>query len=206
MPSDESLDLSSLGTCPLPQSRYEHILLGHGSGGQLTADLVQRLFLPGFGNEVLSALEDQATVSLGAGNLDKFVVGKNLDGTVLVDRNLSLMVVGGVANNLPSRDNGVQPVGTAPVEGSRMARISFPEAASQYRTPSQPCEMSVFPSGRNRTLLSPWPWRSRSTESPCMANRPCRRISPRCVMPIRRRQRAAGWCKALSVRSTVSIR
>jgi hydrogenase expression/formation protein HypE len=51
-------------TCPVPQSRYDHILLGHGSGGQLTADLIQRLFVPGFGNDVLAALEDQAIVSL----------------------------------------------------------------------------------------------------------------------------------------------
>src|SRR4051794_25638449 len=54
-----------LGTCPLPRSRYDHILLGHGSGGQLTADLIQRLFVPGFDNAVLGALEDQATVTLG---------------------------------------------------------------------------------------------------------------------------------------------
>src|SRR5919201_553272 len=33
------------GTCPVPRSRYDEILLGHGSGGQLTADLIQRLFL-----------------------------------------------------------------------------------------------------------------------------------------------------------------
>ena len=52
------------GTCPLPQSQYDRILLGHGSGGRLTADLIQRIFVPGFGNEVLAALEDQATVSL----------------------------------------------------------------------------------------------------------------------------------------------
>jgi hydrogenase expression/formation protein HypE len=50
--------------CPLPNSRYEHVLLGHGSGGRLTADLIQRLFLPAFDNPVLSALEDQATLSL----------------------------------------------------------------------------------------------------------------------------------------------
>jgi hydrogenase expression/formation protein HypE len=56
-----------LGTCPVPQSRYEHVLLGHGSGGQLTADLIHRLFLPAFGNDILSALEDQATVSLSGG-------------------------------------------------------------------------------------------------------------------------------------------
>jgi hydrogenase expression/formation protein HypE len=55
------------GTCPVPQAQYDRILLGHGSGGQLSADLVRRLFVPGFGNEVLAALEDQATVNLGGG-------------------------------------------------------------------------------------------------------------------------------------------
>jgi hydrogenase expression/formation protein HypE len=52
----------TFGTCPVPQSRYDRILLGHGSGGQLTADLIGRLFVPAFDNEVLSALEDQATL------------------------------------------------------------------------------------------------------------------------------------------------
>jgi hydrogenase expression/formation protein HypE len=52
------------GACPVPQSRYDQILLGHGSGGQLTADLIRRVFLPAFDNDVLSALEDQATLSL----------------------------------------------------------------------------------------------------------------------------------------------
>jgi len=50
--------------CPLPQSQYDRILLGHGSGGRLTAELIQRLFVPGFGNDILAALEDQATVRL----------------------------------------------------------------------------------------------------------------------------------------------
>ena len=36
---DELRD-SPFGACPVPQSRYEHILLGHGSGGQLTNDLI----------------------------------------------------------------------------------------------------------------------------------------------------------------------
>src|SRR5262245_33736433 len=53
-----------LGTCPLPRSQYDRILLGHGSGGLLTADLIGRLFVPAFGNDVLAALEDQATVRL----------------------------------------------------------------------------------------------------------------------------------------------
>src|SRR5215471_18038938 len=62
--TDEMVNGVPFGTCPLPQSRYEHVLLGHGSGGRLTADLIQRLFVPAFSNEVLAALEDQATVSL----------------------------------------------------------------------------------------------------------------------------------------------
>ncbi len=59
---------SPFDACPLPKSRYDQILLGHGSGGQLTADLIQRLFVPGFAGEVLRALEDQATLALGADN------------------------------------------------------------------------------------------------------------------------------------------
>src|SRR4051794_2859693 len=69
------------GACPVPQSRYDHVLLGHGSGGQLSADLVRRLFLPVFDNAVLAALEDQATLPLDAGpgarlafTTDSFVV------------------------------------------------------------------------------------------------------------------------------------
>lgn len=64
-PSNGSSNVGLPGTCPLPRSRYDHILLGHGSGGQLTADLIRRIFVPGFDNDVLGALEDQATVSLG---------------------------------------------------------------------------------------------------------------------------------------------
>jgi hydrogenase expression/formation protein HypE len=48
----------------MPLTNYEHVLLGHGSGGRLSADLIQRLFLPAFANEVLAALEDQATLSV----------------------------------------------------------------------------------------------------------------------------------------------
>jgi hydrogenase expression/formation protein HypE len=83
--ADDSVATDPFGTCPVPQSRYEHILLGHGSGGQLTADLIHRLFLPAFDNDVLAALEDQAVLGLdgnsnGAGyprlafTTDSFVV------------------------------------------------------------------------------------------------------------------------------------
>ena len=66
------------GACPVPKSQYDRILLGHGSGGRLTAELLQRVFVPGFGNEVLARLEDQATIDLGGTRLafttDSYVI------------------------------------------------------------------------------------------------------------------------------------
>src|SRR6516164_2563399 len=64
MDGEELHDGAVFGACPLPRSRFDHILLGHGSGGQLTAELIRGLFVPAFGNSILAALEDQATVSL----------------------------------------------------------------------------------------------------------------------------------------------
>jgi hydrogenase expression/formation protein HypE len=62
--SIEILNPAMFGTCPVPQAKYDRVLLGHGSGGQLSNDLIRRVFVPGFDNAVLSALEDQATLRL----------------------------------------------------------------------------------------------------------------------------------------------
>ncbi len=53
-----------LGSCPLPFAQHDRVLLGHGSGGRLSADLIHRLFLPILDNDILSRLEDQASCSL----------------------------------------------------------------------------------------------------------------------------------------------
>ncbi len=50
--------------CPLPRTDHDCVLLGHGSGGRMSADLLQRIFLPAFDNAILGGLEDQATVFL----------------------------------------------------------------------------------------------------------------------------------------------
>jgi hydrogenase expression/formation protein HypE len=54
------------------------ILLGHGSGGTLSADLIRDIFLPAFHNPVLDRLDDQAIVSVNGARLafttDSFVV------------------------------------------------------------------------------------------------------------------------------------
>lgn len=50
--------------CPTPHARYERVMLAHGGGGKLSADLLQQVFLPAFSNDVLAALEDQASLDL----------------------------------------------------------------------------------------------------------------------------------------------
>src|SRR5262245_48798414 len=54
----------SFGACPVPVAQHDRILMGHGGGGRLTADLIRRIFLPAFSNDTLAALEDQATLTL----------------------------------------------------------------------------------------------------------------------------------------------
>jgi hydrogenase expression/formation protein HypE len=65
-------------SCPLPISHHEQIILGHGSGGKLTEQLIQRLFLPAFSNPLLDKLDDQAVLQINGSRLafttDSFVV------------------------------------------------------------------------------------------------------------------------------------
>jgi len=65
-------------SCPVPLPAGDRILLGHGSGGKLSAELLQDLFLPALRNPILERLEDQAIVSVGGIRLayttDSFVV------------------------------------------------------------------------------------------------------------------------------------
>lgn len=58
-------DFESLA-CPAPLPPGDRVSLGHGSGGRLSADLIAQVFVAGYGNETLAALEDQATVEVAA--------------------------------------------------------------------------------------------------------------------------------------------
>jgi hydrogenase expression/formation protein HypE len=50
--------------CPLPLRDYPQIVMGHGGGGKLSADLVEHLFVPAFRNDTLASLADGAALSL----------------------------------------------------------------------------------------------------------------------------------------------
>ena len=64
--------------CPVPLPAQDKVLLGHGSGGRLSADLLQKIFLPAFQNPALNSLNDQALLNVDGVRLafttDSFVV------------------------------------------------------------------------------------------------------------------------------------
>ncbi|NUS14490.1 MAG: hydrogenase expression/formation protein HypE [Streptomyces sp.] len=65
-------------TCPAPLRDQPRVVMGHGGGGAMSAELVQHVFAPAFGGEVLAQLGDAAAVTLGGTRLafstDSYVV------------------------------------------------------------------------------------------------------------------------------------
>ncbi|MFE5487238.1 hydrogenase expression/formation protein HypE [Streptomyces sp. NPDC056527] len=65
-------------TCPAPLRDQPRVVMGHGGGGALSAELVEQIFAPAFGGPALSVTTDAATVELGGARLafstDSFVV------------------------------------------------------------------------------------------------------------------------------------
>jgi hydrogenase expression/formation protein HypE len=65
-------------SCPAPLRDQPVVVMGHGGGGALSAELVEHLFAPAYGNELLAGLADSAAVTLGGARLafstDSYVV------------------------------------------------------------------------------------------------------------------------------------
>ncbi|HYL72879.1 MAG TPA: hydrogenase expression/formation protein HypE [Bryobacteraceae bacterium] len=64
--------------CPMPVVVKDHVSLGHGSGGKLSAQLMRDIFLPAFRNSTLERLDDQAVLPVSNARIafttDTFVV------------------------------------------------------------------------------------------------------------------------------------
>jgi hydrogenase expression/formation protein HypE len=64
--------------CPIPIEHYPNILLAHGGGGKLTHQLIEKMFLPAFGNPMPEAMHDGAVMDFPSSKLafttDSYVV------------------------------------------------------------------------------------------------------------------------------------
>jgi hydrogenase expression/formation protein HypE len=102
--SSEPLAAIPFSDCPLPLGETREVLLGHGSGGKLTAQLIERLVLPAFRNPALELLDDQAQLDVDGVRLafttDSYVVtpiffpGGDI-GELAVNGTVNDLVVGG---------------------------------------------------------------------------------------------------------------
>jgi hydrogenase expression/formation protein HypE len=65
-------------TCPRPLQNNPTIVMGHGAGGKMMADLIENLFAPAFDNDLLRQMGDATTIDLPTGRIafttDSFVV------------------------------------------------------------------------------------------------------------------------------------
>ena len=67
-----------MGSCPIPITDYKEIVLAHGSGGKLSQQLMQKMVLPQFKNDLLAPLHDGALLHLSSDRVafstDSYVV------------------------------------------------------------------------------------------------------------------------------------
>jgi hydrogenase expression/formation protein HypE len=102
MPEDTKFEAAL--SCAMPLPAGESVLLGHGSGGRLSGEMLRDIFLPAFENPVLGRLDDQAIVQVNGSRLafttDSFVVkplffpGGDI-GTLAVNGTVNDLAMGG---------------------------------------------------------------------------------------------------------------
>jgi len=123
--------------CPLPYPAENAVLLGHGSGGKLSAELLNDVFLPALSNPALARLDDQAVVNVNqqriAFTTDSFVVkplffpGGNI-GSLAVHGTINDLAVGGATPLFLSAAFIVEE--GYPIEDLRRIVLSMHEAAA----------------------------------------------------------------------------
>lgn len=79
MTAEATNDLDFEGwTCPLPLRNTPQVVMGHGGGGQMSAELIENIFLPAFGDAGAADLSDSAVLPRPDGRLafstDSYVV------------------------------------------------------------------------------------------------------------------------------------
>lgn len=112
-------------SCPLPLRDYPNIVLGHGGGGRLSAELIEHLFLPAFGGEALREQTDSAVLTMSGGRIamttDSYVVRP----LRFPGGDIGSLAVNGTVNDLAM--SGAQPlyitVGFILEEGLPMAEL-----------------------------------------------------------------------------------
>ena len=87
-------------SCPAPLATSDRVLLGHGSGGKMTADLIARYFLPAFRNSYLERLDDQAVLNIAGGRLAFTTDAHVVTPLFFPGGDIGILAVNGTVNDL----------------------------------------------------------------------------------------------------------
>jgi hydrogenase expression/formation protein HypE len=141
--------------CPPPSRKDDLIVLGHGSGGRLTADLVRKVFLPALSNPILDRLNDGAEMSVGESRVvfttDSFVVNP----LRFPGGDIGSLAVNGTVNDIAV--TGARPLGLSAAfileEGFAIAELrqlmdSMRDAARAARVPVIAADTKVVEHGK----------------------------------------------------------
>src|SRR6185503_21073915 len=89
-----------LNSCPAPILDHKEVVLGHGSGGRLTHQLIDKMILPAFQNEHLEAGHDGAICDIGGARIafttDSYIVNP----VVFPGGTIGDLAVNGTVNDL----------------------------------------------------------------------------------------------------------
>ncbi len=95
-------------SCAIPISSSSVIRLGHGSGGKMSSDLIETVFLPRLNNSILNQLDDAALLNIGSQQIamttDSYVVSP----IFFPGGDIGSLAVHGTVNDLAMR--GAQPL------------------------------------------------------------------------------------------------
>ena len=87
-------------SCPVPLATTDRVLLGHGSGGKMTADLIARYFLPAFRNPYLDRLDDQAVLNVAGSRLAFTTDAHVVTPLFFPGGDIGMLAVNGTVNDL----------------------------------------------------------------------------------------------------------
>jgi hydrogenase expression/formation protein HypE len=141
-------------TCPLPVTDRKTIVMGHGSGGKLGAQLIREIFLPAFDNPLLNRLDDQAVLEAGGARIafttDSYIVTP----LFFPGGDIGKLAVHGTINDLAM--SGATPLALSaafileegfPIEELRRVAASMAEAARAAGVPIATGDTKVAPRG-----------------------------------------------------------
>jgi len=156
----KEINTEGFARCPLPISSHDTIQLAHGSGGRMTNDLIQKLFLWAFDNPELNRQDDNAVIEIDGTRFtfttDSFVV----DPIFFPESDIGELAVNGTINDISI--GGATPLYLSagliieegfPLEDLRKIVVSMKNVSVEARVPIVTGDTKVVNKGKGDKIF-----------------------------------------------------